>query len=359
MARLGDTVADLLARSRAMAAPPSAVGLRAVTGFGSNPGALQMEVHLPPDLPTGAPLVVVLHGCGQTAAGYAAGVGWIELADRYGFALLCPAQARANNPNLCFNWFEPGDIARGGGEAASVAAMIRHAIAAYDLDPRRVFITGLSAGGAMAAVMLATYPELFAAGAIIAGLPYAAASSVGEAMSVMRRPPQLSARAWGDRVRGAAPAPARWPKVSIWRGDADTTVLPASSDALVLQWSDVHGATASSATTRGAGRDHRTWVDGRGEVVVELHALTAFGHGAPISAAGAEGCGAPAPWILEAGISSSQEIARSWGIDARQHPGRPVERFTKPSAASSRAPGPAVEVAGVISRALRQAGLMR
>jgi poly(hydroxyalkanoate) depolymerase family esterase len=77
-----------------------------------------MRIHLPDGLAARAPLVVVLHGCGQTADGYAAGSGWITLADRFGFALLCPEQTRNNNGNLCFNWFEPGDIARASGDGA-------------------------------------------------------------------------------------------------------------------------------------------------------------------------------------------------------------------------------------------------
>ena len=183
MAGLADTVAELLSRTRAASLGAGVSGegaeLRPVTQFGSNPGALRMWLHVPEGLTAKAPLVVVLHGCGQTAAGYAAGAGWLATADRYGFAVLCPEQVGSNNANLCFNWFEEADIRRGGGEAESVAQMVRRAVDDLDLDGRRVFITGLSAGGAMAAVMLAAYPETFAAGAIIAGLPYGAASGVG------------------------------------------------------------------------------------------------------------------------------------------------------------------------------------
>ena len=117
-------------------------------------------------------LVVVLHGCGQTAAAYDFGTGWSTLAKRYGFALLMPEQQGANNANTCFNWFNPGDVARGRGEAASIRQMVARMVADHKIDPRRIYVTGLSAGGAMTSVMLATYPEVFAGGAIIAGLPY-------------------------------------------------------------------------------------------------------------------------------------------------------------------------------------------
>ena len=115
-----------------------------------NPGALRMLAFVPPGLAPGAPLVVVLHGCTQTAAGYDAAAGWSALATAHGFALLFPEQVRGNNANGCFNWFETGDSRRGGGEAASIAHAVAAAVAQHRLDPARVFITGLSAGGAMA-----------------------------------------------------------------------------------------------------------------------------------------------------------------------------------------------------------------
>src|SRR5918998_828227 len=99
---------------------------------------------------------------GQTAAGYDHGAGWSMLADRYGFVLLFPEQRQANNQRLCFNWYQSGDIERGRGEPLSIRQMIERMVRDHNVDPRRVFVTGLSAGGAMTSVMLATYPELFA-----------------------------------------------------------------------------------------------------------------------------------------------------------------------------------------------------
>ncbi|MEO6341367.1 MAG: PHB depolymerase family esterase, partial [Caulobacteraceae bacterium] len=158
---------------------PSAGGkLRQVADFGVNPGGLAMFTHVPETLPANAPLVVVLHGCGQSAAAYDRGAGWSTLADRFGFVVLAPEQNRTKHLNGCFNWFLPGDTTRGGGEAASIRQMVAHAVATHGLDPQRVYVTGLSAGGGMTSAMLAAYPEVFAGGAIIAGLPYGAASTV-------------------------------------------------------------------------------------------------------------------------------------------------------------------------------------
>ena len=155
--------------------------LRETMNFGSNPGALRMFTYLPPDLAGECGLVVVLHGCTQSAAGYDIGAGWSTLAKRFGFALLLPEQQRSNNPNGCFNWFQRGDIERGRGEALSIRQMVEKLVSDQVVDRTRVFVTGLSAGGAMTSVMLATYPDVFAGGAIIAGLPYGAANNVQHA----------------------------------------------------------------------------------------------------------------------------------------------------------------------------------
>src|SRR6516165_9441110 len=157
-----------------------------VSRFGSNPGELRMFVFVPAHLQQSRALVVVLHGCGQTAANYDLGAGWSTLAKRYGFALLLPEQQVTNNANTCFNWFNPEDTARGRGEAESIRQMITRMVADHGIDQRRIYITGLSAGGAMTSVMLAIYPEMFAAGAIIAGLPFGVASNVREALKGMR-----------------------------------------------------------------------------------------------------------------------------------------------------------------------------
>ncbi len=157
--------------------------------FGSSPSNLRMFSFVPEGIPPNSGLVVVLHGCTQNARGYDAGAGWSTLAERYGFALLMPEQTTSNNANGCFNWFIPGDTIRGSGEALSIRQMIDQVARKHGIDPQRIFVTGLSAGGAMTSVMLATYPEVFAGGAIIAGLPYGVASNVKEALSGMFQAP--------------------------------------------------------------------------------------------------------------------------------------------------------------------------
>src|SRR5205085_10145666 len=128
------------------------------------------------------------------------------------------------NANTCFNWFNPEDIARDSGEAGSIQQMIAHLAGAHKIEPRRIYITGLSAGGAMTSVMLAVYPEVFAGGAIIAGLPFGIASNVREALGGMMQSTSRPAGKLGDLIRKASKHKGPWPKVSVWHGSADRTV---------------------------------------------------------------------------------------------------------------------------------------
>src|SRR5262245_30892460 len=129
-----------------------------VADFGSNPGMLDMYEYVPASLPAGRPIVVVLHGCTQTAAGMEP-AGWDALADEYQFAVVYPQQRNANQQLNCFTWYGATDIARSGGEAESIIQMVDTSIAMHGGDASRVYVTGISAGGAFTAVMLATYPD--------------------------------------------------------------------------------------------------------------------------------------------------------------------------------------------------------
>src|SRR5690606_36324298 len=148
-------------------------------------------------------------------------------------------QQRANNPNLCFNWFQPADARRGSGETLSIRQMIETMIEAHDLDRERIFVTGLSAGGAMAAAMLASYPDALAGGAIIAGLAHGSASTVPEAFDRMRGHGGPSERELQAILRGASDLRGPWPRLSIWQGLSDQTVAPSNAEALLIQWSGV------------------------------------------------------------------------------------------------------------------------
>src|SRR5258708_35583839 len=146
----------------------------------------------------------------MTDAVYDFGAGWSTLAKHYGFALLMPQQQAFNNANGCFNWFNPEDTERDRGEACSISQMIAYAVKEIGIDRERIFVTGLSAGGAMTSVMLATYPEVFAGRAIIAGLPYGVATNVREALNGMFQSPARDAGELGDRGRNPSNPKRPW-----------------------------------------------------------------------------------------------------------------------------------------------------
>lgn len=328
------------------------VGLRLTEApFSPNPGNLRMFCYLPESLRPGAPLVVVLHGCGQTANGYGTGAGWCELGEQVGFAVLAPEQKAVNNPNTCFNWFNLEDVTRGQGECASIAAMIGAMVETHRLDGARVFITGLSAGGAMTAAMLSTYPELFAGGAIVAGLPFGAAQNVRDALEAMRSAPLKTPEQWGDHVRGASTYNGRWPMVSIWHGALDTTVNINNAQASAAQWADVHGLTLGAAKRELAnGAMRLRWGDR-----LEFYTSPVLGHGTAIDS---RDVGAPAPFLLDAGISSSRLIAQFWGL-APERVALPEQALPEIEAALAPRQAPQLLAEELIRRALNAVRLLK
>jgi poly(hydroxyalkanoate) depolymerase family esterase len=370
-------ISDTIRRLAALKGLPglSATGLNGnrledLSGFGSNPGALRGYRYVPANLTKDAPLVVVLHGCTQSAGGYDQGAGWSALSDLHGFALLFPEQQRSNNANLCFNWFVPEDVRRDAGEALSIRQMVEAMIVMHGLDRRRIFVNGLSAGGAMASVMLAAYPDVFAGGAIIAGLPYGCASTVPEAFDRMRGDGGPSDAALEALLRRASRHDGPWPTVSIWHGDADHTVVPSNADRIIAQWRSVHQlAVQPTVVESGARHRRRVWFDSGRRAVIEARNISGMGHGTPINTKGVEGHGAARPFMLDVGISSTLEIARFWGLIsaevAREATSRPASRTVVQDnpgqAVAALTPVKARDkgIGKVIEDALRAAGLMR
>lgn len=308
-----------------------------IRDFGSNPGNLKMFTYLPDELPDPAPLVVVLHGCNQSARSYLDHSGWKEQADEGGFALLLPEQQIGPGPIFfpsglnhlarCFNFAELRDSRRDSGEALSIRQMIDRMRLEHQIDPGRIFVNGLSAGGGMTSVMLATYPDVFAAGAIIAGLPYRCGTATrtadvdcGVTLSgqAHKPAPDRTPEEWGRRVRQAVPEfQGSYPRVSIWQGTADATVDPANALELIEQWTDVHGIDQTPDAQEDHGDVTRLqFTDSEGRVLVESHEIRGFGHATPIDPDGEErGCGRSGePFIVDGDICSTREIARFFGL---------------------------------------------
>jgi len=236
-------------------------------------------------------------------------------------------------------------------------------------DPRQVFVTGLSAGGAMTAVMLATYPELFAGGGIIAGLPYGTAKNVPQALERMRGHAMPTSSELAELVRSASPFSGPWPTVSVWHGASDATVDPANALAVVDQWRQLHNVDEAPSRTERVG-DHmrRIWINNAGCQVVEEYLVTGMGHGTPLSTHSSDSVEVAGPHMLEAGISSTRRLAHFWGLDraisnAPSHAAPTQELSGARVRSSARFDKPVVQTSGriasTIEGALRAAGLLR
>ena len=169
-------------------------------------------------------LLVMLHGCTQTPEDFALGTRMNELAEAQGVIVLYPSQSPHANPQRCWNWFNPADQARGAGEPALVAAMVREVMRQHAVDPCRVYIAGLSAGGAAAAVLAETYPDLFVAVAVHSGLPCGVARDLPTALAAMQRPDAGLVAAHRLRL----------PTI-VFHGARDTTVHPRNGDLVIAQ----------------------------------------------------------------------------------------------------------------------------
>jgi poly(hydroxyalkanoate) depolymerase family esterase len=209
------------------------------------------------------PLVVMLHGCTQTAADFAAGTRMNKLAERGGFLVAYPEQVAKANQRRCWNWFLPAHQRRDAGEPSLLAGITRQVMATHRVDPARVFVAGLSAGGAMAAVLAATYPDLYAAAGIHSGLPHRAARDVQSAYAAMRQGPPAGAGGSGPGI-----------PLIVFQGGRDTTVAPANAAALLGPWS----RTATAEVAEGPGWTRRAYRNRDGKVVAEWWTVHALGH---------------------------------------------------------------------------------
>ena len=230
----------------------------------------------------GVPLVVMLHGCTQSAEDFAAGTRMNALAEQQGFLVAWPVQPSNANGSRCWNWFRPEDQSRDRGEPAVIAGITREIASSYRVDPRRIFVAGLSAGAAMAVILGATYPELYAAVGAHSGLPHGVARDLPSALAAMRggRPtssgPSLSRSS--TTVRPSVP-------IIVFHGDADHTVHFRNGEVIL---DEALAARADRAQLRveradGASPDGRAFAraihrDTAGHAVAEAWTLRGAGH---------------------------------------------------------------------------------
>jgi poly(hydroxyalkanoate) depolymerase family esterase len=211
-----------------------------------------------------APLVVMLHGCKQHPDDFAAGTRMNELAQAEGFRVLYPAQAPRSNASRCWNWFQPGDQKRGNGEPALLAAIAQHVMHTHAVDTRRIYVAGLSAGGAMAIIMANEYPDLFAAVGVHSGLPQGAARDVASAFNAMKHGP-----------KNPVAAVAR-PPLIVFHGDHDTTVHPRNGELLLA--GEAPSDVANGEVEGGHGFVRSSFRDAAGRLVAEHWLVQGSGH---------------------------------------------------------------------------------
>ncbi len=217
--------------------------LEQIENFGNNPGNLKMFVHNNGQNHDTIlkPLVIVLHGCGQSAGDVSKLTGWNKLADLNNFIILYPQQKIVNNPDLCFNWFNNSDINKGQGEDESIYQMICFMRTHFQIDSSRIFITGLSAGAAMGVVMMATHPESFKCGAVFAGGAYKMATNQIAALKSMAGKKYLSK---ADLIKNVVEQnldyKGKYPMLIIYQGLNDPIVNHKNSTFLINQWTGIN-----------------------------------------------------------------------------------------------------------------------
>jgi poly(hydroxyalkanoate) depolymerase family esterase len=307
---------------------PSTNGARPRAGsfeaheFSNHAGTRRYKVHVPAGLPEGPRAVMVmLHGCTQSADDFAAGTQMNRLSDEHGFLVVYPEQAAHANPSKCWNWFKPQDQRRDAGEPSLIAGIVHEVLQRHNADPRRVFVAGLSAGAAMAVVLGETYPELFAGVGAHSGLPYGSAHDMPSAMAAMKggRSGMPGLKAMGGDTGAAHTKAVQAVPVIVFHGDRDHTVQASNSAHIVQQARQAHETHESQGSTTGStplsettmtgiapgGRRYSRSVhaDADGQVRIENWTL----HGAGHAWSGGHASGS---YVDETGPDASAEMLR-------------------------------------------------
>ena len=238
------------------------IELQHIRPFGTNPGNLKMYAYSPQVIDTSEslPLVVVLHGCTQTAHVCAKQTGWNTLAYRHQFYVMYPEQIILNNLENCFNWFKEKDQERGKGEPESIKQMIDYMQAHYKINSSKIYVIGMSAGGAMSTIMLSVYPELFDKGGVMAGGPYKASTSVVGSAKVMFGAKIKSPENWSQLIKNQNQNyKGSYPELVIFHGNHDVVVNINNAKQLIKQWTHLNNTDEIPDETT-------NWFDGNPDI---------------------------------------------------------------------------------------------
>jgi len=285
--------------------------------FGANPGSLDASYFSPQ--PQSSALVVLLHGCAQNGEQLAQQSGLIGLAKKHKFALLVPQQGLGNNIKRCFNWYSEDDYRKDNGESLSLKNMITRV--KQQLASENVYILGLSAGGAMASSMLVNYPELFTAGAVVAGIPYPCADGLITAISCMKNGPSQTSDELKTLVNELYSPPSsqanakqnHWPRLSVWTGENDGIVHPSNATILAQQWTKLMHVNTEAKHKKLAGYQISQWQNDLKQVQVELVQVANVGHGIMVNPSEENG-GEATDYLLAAPISTAKHVVKFWKL---------------------------------------------
>jgi poly(hydroxyalkanoate) depolymerase family esterase len=273
----GHTPAGASDAGAAAAAAPAGCPGRFIAGsYSEQAGSRNYKLYIPAGYSAerSLPLIVMLHGCTQNPDDFAAGTRMNQLAEQQPCLVLYPEQAASANPSVCWNWFQPADQQRDQGEPAIIAGMTRQISNDYAVDSDRVYVAGLSAGGAMAAILARTYPDIYAAAGIHSGLAYGSAHSLASALSAMKQ---------GGKQRHVRSAltlsssglPERSVPTIVFHGELDTTVNPLNGEQIIAQSMNMlaqqplHASTERERAAGGHAYTRTQYSDSDGHVRLE------------------------------------------------------------------------------------------
>lgn len=296
----------------ALATSQQLVNFQHLSHFGDNPGDLTAS-YFQPTKQTKS-LVVFLHGCVQQGEALAKQSGFVSLAKQHNFTLLLPQQSKKNNVTSCFNWFSEQDSDKDQGEVLSIKNMILTLKEQSEFD--HIFIAGLSAGGAMTSTLLVHYPELFSAGAVIAGLPYPCANNLAKAISCMRNGPSQSSIELASLARQSNEAIKKWPRLIVITGSKDKVVNPNNSQSLALQWSKLSETLLKPSKTSTVDYQQTLWQSNEEPAQVKLVEINEMGHGLSVNSS-YKNRDASADFLYESSLDSALNIIDFWGVKGK------------------------------------------
>lgn len=288
-------------------------GMHEVLDFGTNEGNLKMFIHIPIKVSVKSDIVIVLHGCNQTAEEVSIQSGWNKIADEQGFIVVYPQQRVVNNSSKCFNWFLKKDVSKEGGELSSIIDMLDFTVLKYQLESPKEYLYGLSAGAAMATTIIATFPDRFEAGASLAGGPVGYADNGIKAFKMMNNPPDLSISEWGSLLPESNGV--ELPLLIVVHGEKDRVVDFDNCNQLKKQWLSSVNSEGIQGIDTTIGKVKRSEFTSTESTIVITYEIPELGHKLPVDPGSDENQGGEeGRYTKDVNFFSTYYIAKDFGL---------------------------------------------